>query len=60
MTLQVYGIPTCGSCTQALLWLNSRDVSYEFINTKDFSPSPKMVAAWVEASGRKTLCNTSG
>jgi arsenate reductase (glutaredoxin) len=35
MTLQVYGIPNCGTCKKALQWLAENHVDYEFINTKE-------------------------
>jgi arsenate reductase (glutaredoxin) len=60
MTLQVYGIPNCGTCKKALQWLEGRNISYEFINTKEEPPSRELVQGWVEALGEKSLRNTSG
>lgn len=60
MTLQVYGIPTCGTCKKALQWLGDRKISYEFINTKEQPPTPVLLQAWVEELGAKPLRNTSG
>jgi arsenate reductase (glutaredoxin) len=60
MTLQVYGIPNCGTCKKALTWLEQNGVAYEFINTKEHPPSPELVAAWVQVLGSKPMRNTSG
>lgn len=60
MTLQVYGIPNCGTCKKAFQWLAAHEVAYEFINTKENPPSRSMIQAWVETLGTKPLRNTSG
>ncbi len=60
MAIQIYGIPTCGTCKKALTWLDNRGVEYEFINTKDYPPSKKVVQSWVDALGVKPMRNTSG
>jgi len=59
-SIQVYGIPTCGTCKKALQWLDGHQVAYEFIDTKEHSPSEAMIHAWVEALGSKPMRNTSG
>jgi arsenate reductase (glutaredoxin) len=58
--LQVYGIPTCSTCTKALKWLDAQGVTYEFINTKVQPPTTSQIAAWVATVGYKPLQNTSG
>ncbi len=60
MSLQVYGIPNCGTCKKALQWLDFSGIEYEFINTKEQPPSRLQIAAWVESLGNKPLRNTSG
>lgn len=60
MSLQVYGIPTCGTCKKALQWLDSQQIAYEFINTKITPPSQSQIQAWVAQLGNKPLRNTSG
>jgi arsenate reductase (glutaredoxin) len=60
MAIQVYGIPTCGTCKKAMQWLDSHAVPYEFINTKEHPPTVAMVQAWVTALGALPLRNTSG
>lgn len=60
MSIQVYGIPNCGTCKKAFKWLDDNQVVYEFINTKEHPPTQAMVAAWVEALGANPLRNTSG
>ncbi len=60
MTLQVYGIPNCGTCKKAFQWLADNQIDYEFINTKDYPPTAKMLQDWVKALGAKPMRNTSG
>jgi len=60
MSIQVYGIPNCGTCKKAFAWLENHAVEYEFIDTKEQPPSQKMIQAWVETLGFKPMRNTSG
>ncbi|MEL6927261.1 MAG: Spx/MgsR family RNA polymerase-binding regulatory protein [Cyanobacteria bacterium J06600_6] len=60
MSIQVYGIPNCGTCKKAIAWLKENDIKYEFINTKDNPPDEKAIASWVEILGSKPMRNTSG
>ncbi len=60
MAIQVYGIPTCGTCKKAFQWLQANGVDYEFINTKDHPPTQLMINAWVTTLGSKPMRNTSG
>jgi arsenate reductase (glutaredoxin) len=59
-SIQVYGIPTCGTCKKALKWLDAQQISYEFINTKEQPPSLEQIASWVKILGNKSMRNTSG
>ncbi len=60
MTLHVYGIPNCGTCKKAMAWLESSDIPYEFINTKEQPPEQEEIRQWVADIGSKPLRNTSG
>ncbi|PSB19722.1 arsenate reductase [Phormidesmis priestleyi ULC007] len=60
MAIQVYGIPTCGTCKKAFQWLKANGIDYEFINTKDHPPTQSMIDAWVSTLGSKPMRNTSG
>ncbi len=60
MTLQVYGIPTCGTCKKAFQWLDNNAIAYEFINTKEHPPTQAMITDWVKILGAKSMRNTSG
>lgn len=60
MSLQVYGIPNCGTCKKALTWLASHGVEYEFINTKEAPPTQEVIQGWVKTLGSKAMRNTSG
>lgn len=59
-SIQVYGIPTCGTCKKALQWLDAQSISYEFINTKERPPTAEQIASWVEMLGERPMRNTSG
>ncbi|NEQ53103.1 MAG: Spx/MgsR family RNA polymerase-binding regulatory protein [Leptolyngbya sp. SIO3F4] len=60
MALQVYGIPNCGTCKKALKWLDTNSIDYEFINTKEQSPSREQITDWVGALTARPMRNTSG
>ena len=60
MSIQVYGIPNCGTCKKALKWLEEHGIKYEFTNTKEYPPSREMIQSWVESLGSKSMRNTSG
>ena len=60
MSIQVYGIPNCGTCKKAFQWLEDNGVDYEFINTKENLPTRKTIQSWVEALGSRPMRNTSG
>jgi arsenate reductase (glutaredoxin) len=60
VSIQVYGIPTCGTCKKALQWLDAQAISYEFINTKEQPPSSEQIASWVKSLGYQPMRNTSG
>ena len=60
MSIQVYGIPNCGTCKKAFQWLKDNGVDYEFINTKEYPPSHEQIQSWVESLGSKPMRNTSG
>lgn len=59
-TIQVYGIPNCGTCKKAFQWLEQNGVAYEFINTKEQPPTQEMISDWVKTLGSKPMRNTSG
>ncbi len=60
MPIQVYGIPTCGTCKKATQWLDRNQIPYEFVNTKDQPPTVAMIQSWVAVLGALPLRNTSG
>ncbi|MEO0987213.1 MAG: Spx/MgsR family RNA polymerase-binding regulatory protein [Cyanobacteria bacterium J06639_14] len=60
MTLQVYGIPNCGTCKKAFSWLENNNIEYDFIDTKIAPPTRAMIQDWVQALGARPMRNTSG
>jgi arsenate reductase (glutaredoxin) len=59
-SLQVYGIPNCGTCKKAFQWLEQQSLAYEFIDTKQHPPHADQITAWVAVLGAKPMRNTSG
>ncbi|MBD2344993.1 Spx/MgsR family RNA polymerase-binding regulatory protein [Anabaena subtropica] len=60
MSIQVYGIPNCGTCKKAVNWLQNNNFDYEFINTKENPPTREMIQKWIESLGYAPMRNTSG
>ncbi|QLE59892.1 Spx/MgsR family RNA polymerase-binding regulatory protein [Nostoc sp. TCL26-01] len=60
MSLQVYGIPNCGTCKKAFNWLQNHNIDYEFINTKETPPTRDQIQNWVKSLGSAPMRNTSG
>jgi arsenate reductase (glutaredoxin) len=60
MSIEVYGIPNCGTCKKALQWLQDNGVDCEFINTKENPPTRETIQNWVAALGFQPMRNTSG
>jgi arsenate reductase (glutaredoxin) len=60
MSIEVYGIPNCGTCKKALQWLQANNVEHKFINTKDNPPTRQEIEAWVKTLGSQPMRNTSG
>jgi arsenate reductase (glutaredoxin) len=59
-SIQLYGIPNCGTCKKAFKWLENNQVEYEFINTKERSPDRQQIQSWIISLGAKSMRNTSG
>jgi arsenate reductase len=60
MSIQVYGIPNCGTCKKAFNWLQANNIDYEFINTKQTPPTREQIQNWVKSLGCAAMRNTSG
>ncbi|WP_413176368.1 Spx/MgsR family RNA polymerase-binding regulatory protein [Anabaena azotica] len=60
MSIQVYGIPNCGTCKKAFKWLQENGIDYEFINTKETPPTRDQIQNWVKSLGSAAMRNTSG
>lgn len=60
MSLELYGIPTCGTVKKARAWLEARQVEHTFVDLRKSPPSNEQVHAWIEALTAKKLRNTSG
>ena len=60
MSIEIYGIPNCGTCKKAFKWLEDRGIEYKFTNTKEYPPNREMLQSWVDSLGSKPMRNTSG
>jgi arsenate reductase (glutaredoxin) len=60
MSIQVYGIPNCGTCKKALTWLQHNNIDYQFINTKETPPTREQIQNWVKSLGFTPMRNSSG
>jgi len=60
MSLNVYGIPNCGTCKKAIAWLDEKGIDYTFINTKENPPTQQMIEQWVNELTARPMRNTSG
>jgi arsenate reductase (glutaredoxin) len=60
MSIEIYGIPNCGTCKKALQWLQVNNIEYKFINTQENPPTRQLVEAWVNTLGSQPMRNTSG
>ncbi|MHC5598957.1 MAG: Spx/MgsR family RNA polymerase-binding regulatory protein [Nostoc sp.] len=60
MSIQVYGIPNCGTCKKALTWLQHNNIDYQFINTKETPPTREQIQNWVKSLGFTPMRNISG
>jgi arsenate reductase (glutaredoxin) len=60
MSIKVYGIPTCSTCTKARKWLDQQGIDHTFVDTKIMPPDRETIQQWVETLGNKPLRNTSG
>ncbi len=60
MSIQVYGIPNCGTCKKAFQWLKDNGIQYEFINLKECPPTREILKSWVNSRGFLPMRNTSG
>jgi len=59
MSIQVYGIPNCGTCKKAIQWLQQNGIDYEFIDLKQHPPNREMLESWVKSLGSSPMRNTS-
>ena len=62
MKLKVYAYANCGTCRNALQWLNARGIPYETVAIRETPPAPKEIKRMLRAYGGdvRRLFNTSG
>lgn len=58
--MKLYGIKNCQSVTKSFDLLDSKDVSYEFVDYKKNPPSKQQIEKWIEAKGVDVVINKRG
>ncbi len=51
MSIDVYGLNKCDTCSKACKWLDRHGVDYRFIDYRDQPATPAMLKNWAEAVG---------
>lgn len=59
-TVNVYGIPNCGSVKKALEWLGKHNVPYQFHNYKKEGIASTELEQWCKQADWQLLVNTKG
>ena len=60
MKIDVYGIPTCGTCRKARKWLDEKGMEYRWIDLREKPPAKARVKRWLAKFGPKPMKNTCG
>ncbi len=58
--IKVYGIKNCGSVKKALNFLDSKEISYQFIDFKIAQPTREKLEYWLESVCLEVLLNNKG
>ena len=58
--ITLYGIPNCGTCKKALLWLKERGAGHRFHDVRKDGLDAATVAAWLGEIGVDRLVNRRG
>lgn len=60
MSIKVYGIKNCDTMKKAFDFLESKGVSYEFIDYKKQKPTPELLTGFLEKTPLESLVNKQG
>jgi len=60
MSITLHGIPNCDTVKKARVWLEGKDIAYDFRDYKKVPPGADELAAWVAEAGWETLLNRAG
>lgn len=60
MSVKIYGIKNCDTMKKARLWLDDRNIGYEFHDYKAAGIDRATLEKWVKALGWETLLNRAG
>jgi Spx/MgsR family transcriptional regulator len=60
VTIDLYGIPNCGTVKKARAWLDASGRAYAFQDYKKEGADPARLAAWADVVGWELLLNTRG
>ena len=51
MSIEVYGLNKCDTCSKARKWLDRHDVAHRFTDYREEPATPAKLKAWAEAVG---------
>lgn len=60
MTIEIYGIPNCGTVKKARGWLEAAGLAYQFHDYKREGADAARLARWAERVGWERLLNRAG
>lgn len=58
MTVTLYGLKNCDTCTKARQWLGTQGIEHAFVDLRADGVSRERLADWLREAGRDTLVNT--
>lgn len=58
--MKVFGIKNCDSVKKSLDYLDSKNISYEFIDFKKTPPSSEQISEWIDKKGVDVVINKRG
>ncbi|HVB84814.1 MAG TPA: Spx/MgsR family RNA polymerase-binding regulatory protein [Rhodanobacteraceae bacterium] len=57
MSVELYGLEHCGTCTKARDWLNSHKIRHRFSDYREHPIPPATLKAWAKTLGWERLVN---
>lgn len=58
--LKMYGLKNCDTCRKAMKWLESENITFEFLDVRKDGVSAADIGGWAEIVGVESLLNRRG